>query len=99
MSEMKRCLSTSIVVLQWPLLSLLTPAVPLHLSLSLLPFRSWISSLLCLPTIVLCPRGPGFVESAFLYPLDLAGLEHMQSAFSLYRRYGMTSRCEYYITL
>ncbi|TWW68957.1 Ensconsin Microtubule-associated protein 7 [Takifugu flavidus] len=34
----------------------------------------------------------GFVESAFLYPLDLAGLEHMQSAFSLYRRYGMTSR-------
>lgn len=43
-----------------------------------------------------CPRGPGFVESAFLYPLDLAGLEHMQSAFSLYRRYGMTSRCEYY---
>ncbi|GAA6229238.1 ensconsin isoform X5 [Lates japonicus] len=34
----------------------------------------------------------GFVESAFLYPLDLAGLEHMQSAFSLYRRYGMTSQ-------
>ncbi|KAG7240576.1 hypothetical protein INR49_026725 [Caranx melampygus] len=33
-----------------------------------------------------------FVESAFLYPLDLAGLEHMQSAFSLYRRYGMTSQ-------
>ncbi|KAF7658573.1 hypothetical protein LDENG_00010980 [Lucifuga dentata] len=30
----------------------------------------------------------GFVESAFLYPLDLAGLEHMQSAF----RYGMTSQ-------
>ncbi|XP_056150149.1 ensconsin [Lampris incognitus] len=34
----------------------------------------------------------GFVESAFLYPLDLAGLEHMQGAFSLYRRYGMTSQ-------
>ncbi|XP_029318800.1 ensconsin isoform X2 [Cottoperca gobio] len=34
----------------------------------------------------------GFVESAFLYPLDLAGLEHMQSAFSLYRRYGVTSQ-------
>uniref|UniRef100_A0A671WA89 Ensconsin n=1 Tax=Sparus aurata TaxID=8175 RepID=A0A671WA89_SPAAU len=34
----------------------------------------------------------GFVESAFLYPLDLAGLEHMQSAFSFYRRYGMTSQ-------
>ncbi|XP_041814485.1 ensconsin isoform X1 [Chelmon rostratus] len=34
----------------------------------------------------------GFVESAFLYPLDLAGLEHMQSAFSLYHRYGMTSQ-------
>ncbi|XP_035766348.1 ensconsin [Neolamprologus brichardi] len=34
----------------------------------------------------------GFVESAFLYPLDLAGLEHMQSAFSLYYRYGMTSQ-------
>ncbi|XP_055362130.1 ensconsin isoform X3 [Betta splendens] len=34
----------------------------------------------------------GFVESAFLYPLDLAGLEHMQGAFSLYHRYGMTSQ-------
>ncbi|XP_078029886.1 uncharacterized protein map7b isoform X3 [Epinephelus lanceolatus] len=34
----------------------------------------------------------GFVESAFLYPLDLAGLEHMQGAFSLYRRYGVTSQ-------
>ncbi|KAI4801907.1 hypothetical protein KUCAC02_019774 [Chaenocephalus aceratus] len=34
----------------------------------------------------------GFVESAFLYPLDLAGLEHMQSAFSLSRRYGVTSQ-------
>ncbi|XP_075940679.1 ensconsin [Anarhichas minor] len=34
----------------------------------------------------------GFVESAFLYPLDLAGLEHMQSAFSLCRRYGVTSQ-------
>ncbi|XP_063758004.1 ensconsin isoform X3 [Eleginops maclovinus] len=34
----------------------------------------------------------GFVESAFLYPLDLAGLEHMQSAFSLYHRYGVTSQ-------
>ncbi|XP_035472696.1 ensconsin isoform X3 [Scophthalmus maximus] len=34
----------------------------------------------------------GFVESAFLYPLDLAGLEHMQSAFSLYCRYGMASQ-------
>ncbi|XP_034756711.1 ensconsin isoform X4 [Etheostoma cragini] len=34
----------------------------------------------------------GFVESAFLCPLDLAGLEHMQSAFSLYRRYGVTSQ-------
>ncbi|XP_023808724.1 ensconsin isoform X8 [Oryzias latipes] len=34
----------------------------------------------------------GFVESAFLYPLDLAGLEHMQSAFSFYRRHGMTSQ-------
>lgn len=43
--------------------------------------------------------GPGFVESAFLYPLDLAGLEHMQSAFSLYHRYGMTSQCEYYSTV
>ncbi|KAG7509172.1 ensconsin isoform X1 [Solea senegalensis] len=39
------------------------------------------------------PNTPaGFVESAFLYPLDLAGLEHMQSAFSLYRRYGLTSQ-------
>ncbi|XP_037541758.1 ensconsin isoform X2 [Nematolebias whitei] len=34
----------------------------------------------------------GFVESAFLYPLDLAGLEHIQGAFSLYHRYGMTSQ-------
>ncbi|XP_072218076.1 ensconsin isoform X2 [Leuresthes tenuis] len=34
----------------------------------------------------------GFVESVFLYPLDLAGLEHMQGAFSYYRRYGMTSQ-------
>ncbi|XP_069579678.1 ensconsin isoform X2 [Brachyistius frenatus] len=34
----------------------------------------------------------GFVESAFLYPLDLAGLEHMQRAYSLYSRYGMTSQ-------
>ncbi|XP_061563046.1 ensconsin isoform X3 [Cololabis saira] len=34
----------------------------------------------------------GCVESAFLYPLDLAGLEHMQSAFSLYRRHGTTSQ-------
>ncbi|KAM9782742.1 uncharacterized protein map7b [Neosynchiropus ocellatus] len=34
----------------------------------------------------------GFVESAFLCPLDLAGLEHMNGAFSLYRRYGMTSQ-------
>ncbi|XP_013874365.1 ensconsin isoform X2 [Austrofundulus limnaeus] len=34
----------------------------------------------------------GFVESAFLYPLDLAGLEHMQSAFSLYHKHGMTSQ-------
>ncbi|XP_017282826.1 ensconsin isoform X2 [Kryptolebias marmoratus] len=34
----------------------------------------------------------GFVESTFLYPLDLAGLEHMQSAFSLHHRYGMTSQ-------
>uniref|UniRef100_A0A3Q2FCM2 Microtubule associated protein 7 n=1 Tax=Cyprinodon variegatus TaxID=28743 RepID=A0A3Q2FCM2_CYPVA len=33
----------------------------------------------------------GLVESAFLCPLDLAGLEHMQSAFSFYRRYGLTS--------
>ncbi|XP_054872051.1 ensconsin isoform X3 [Amphiprion ocellaris] len=32
----------------------------------------------------------GFVESVFFSPLDLAGLEHMQSAFSLYRRHGMT---------
>ncbi|XP_058469366.1 ensconsin isoform X5 [Solea solea] len=39
------------------------------------------------------PNTPaGFVESAFLYPLDLAGLEHMQSASSLYRRYGLTSQ-------
>ncbi|XP_068433163.1 ensconsin isoform X3 [Clinocottus analis] len=34
----------------------------------------------------------GFVESAFLYPLDLAGLEHMQGAFNHYRRYGVTSQ-------
>ncbi|KAM8832028.1 uncharacterized protein map7b isoform 3-T3 [Spinachia spinachia] len=34
----------------------------------------------------------GFVESAFLCPLDLAGLEHMQGAFSPYRRYGVTSQ-------
>ncbi|XP_074541771.1 uncharacterized protein map7b isoform X3 [Halichoeres trimaculatus] len=34
----------------------------------------------------------GFVESVFLCPFDLAGLEHMQGAFSLYRRYGMTSQ-------
>lgn len=53
-------------------------------------------SLFCLSAIVLSLPGPGFVESALLYPLDLAGLEHMQSAFSLYRRYGMTSQCEYY---
>ncbi|XP_077949409.1 ensconsin isoform X21 [Gasterosteus aculeatus] len=39
------------------------------------------------------PSAPaGFVESAFLCPLDLAGLEHMQGAFSPYRRYGMTSQ-------
>ncbi|XP_034143713.1 ensconsin isoform X2 [Esox lucius] len=35
------------------------------------------------------PRG--FVESSFLYPLDLAGLEHhLQGAFSVYRRYGLS---------
>ncbi|XP_051816851.1 ensconsin isoform X9 [Acanthochromis polyacanthus] len=32
----------------------------------------------------------GFVESVFFCPLDLVGLEHMQSASSLYRRHGMT---------
>lgn len=77
------------------------PALPLSLSLilSLSYPHSRISlsllSALCFSAIVLHPPGPGFVESAFLYPLDLAGLEHMQSAFSLYRRYGMTSQCEY----
>lgn len=59
----------------------------------------FLLSALCLSAIVLSPPGPGFVESAFLYPLDLAGLEHMQSAFSLYRRYGMTSQCEYCSTV
>ncbi|CAL1586317.1 unnamed protein product [Knipowitschia caucasica] len=34
---------------------------------------------------------PGFVESAFLCPLDLAGLEHMHGAQGLHR-YGMTSK-------
>ncbi|KAJ0060952.1 hypothetical protein NL108_001806 [Boleophthalmus pectinirostris] len=34
---------------------------------------------------------PGSVESAFLCPLDLAGLEHMHGAYSLHR-YGMTSK-------
>ncbi|CAJ1078226.1 ensconsin isoform X3 [Xyrichtys novacula] len=34
----------------------------------------------------------GFVESIFHCPFDLAGLEHMQGALSLYRRYGMTSK-------
>lgn len=76
-----------------PSLSLI---IILSLSLSLI---SWISSLVCFSAIVFCPRGPGFVESSYLYPLDLAGLEHMQSAFSFYRRYGMTSQCEYYGTL
>ncbi|XP_065820018.1 ensconsin isoform X2 [Labrus bergylta] len=42
------------------------------------------------PNITSTPAG--FVESIFLCPLDLAGLEHMQGAFSLYRRYGMTSQ-------
>ncbi|XP_064865490.1 ensconsin [Oncorhynchus nerka] len=38
------------------------------------------------------PTTPGgFVESSFLYPLDLAGLEHhLQGAFSVYRRYGLS---------
>eukprot|EP00063_Salmo_salar_P065152 XP_014039987.1 PREDICTED: ensconsin-like [Salmo salar] len=46
------------------------------------------------------PTTPGgFVESSFLYPLDLAGLEHhLQGAFSVYRRYGLSHQCEY-ITL
>lgn len=98
----------SIFIFRFPcsLLYLLTHT-QLCLSLSLsLPYYysltfscSWISSLVCFSAIVFCPRGPGFVESAFLYPLDLAGLEHMQSAFSFYRRYGMTSQCEYYGTL
>ncbi|XP_072297804.1 ensconsin isoform X3 [Eucyclogobius newberryi] len=34
---------------------------------------------------------PGFVESAFLCPLDLAGLERMHGALGLHR-YGMTSK-------
>ncbi|XP_030201897.1 ensconsin isoform X3 [Gadus morhua] len=34
----------------------------------------------------------GFVESAFLYQLDLAGLEHLQGAYSHSRRYGMASQ-------
>nr|XP_061785662.1 ensconsin isoform X2 [Nerophis lumbriciformis] len=34
----------------------------------------------------------GFFESAFLYPLDLDGLKHTHGAFSLSRRYGMTSQ-------
>ncbi|XP_059898183.1 ensconsin isoform X2 [Gadus macrocephalus] len=34
----------------------------------------------------------GFVESAFLYQLDLAGLEHLQGAYSQSRRYGMASQ-------
>lgn len=89
------------------------PALPLPLSLFLPYFQTLLLSLpypctlislfllsaLCFSAIVLSPPGPGFVESAFLYPLDLAGLEHMQSAFSLYRRYGMTSQCEYYGTV
>ncbi|XP_071007998.1 ensconsin-like [Oncorhynchus clarkii lewisi] len=38
------------------------------------------------------PTTPGgFVESSFLYPLDVAGLEHhLQGAFSVYRRYGLS---------
>ena len=87
------------------------PALPLPLSLSLSLSLSLclthflLLSLSDLPLSALCfschcplppPPGPGFVESAFLYPLDLAGLEHMQSAFSLYRRYGVASQCEYY---
>ncbi|CAB1342482.1 unnamed protein product, partial [Coregonus sp. 'balchen'] len=41
------------------------------------------------------PTTPGgFVESSFLYPLDLAGLEHhLQGAFSVYRRYGLSHQC------
>ncbi|XP_054617443.1 ensconsin isoform X2 [Dunckerocampus dactyliophorus] len=42
------------------------------------------------------PNSPGtptgFAESAFLYPLDLAGLEHVHGAFSLSRRYRMMSQ-------
>ncbi|XP_077409030.1 ensconsin isoform X3 [Vanacampus margaritifer] len=34
----------------------------------------------------------GFVESAFLYPLDLAGLEHVPSAFSVHRGHPMRSQ-------
>ncbi|XP_042156487.1 ensconsin [Oncorhynchus tshawytscha] len=45
------------------------------------------------------PTTPGgFVESSFLYPLDVAGLEHhLQGAFSVYRRYGLSHQCEYII--
>lgn len=78
-----------------PLLWLLT-LLCLSISFSLSPFA--LGPPLC-STIVLCPRGPGFVESAFLYPLDLAGLEHAQSAFSLCHRHGVTSQCEYDGTL
>lgn len=97
MSEIKKCLCASIVLFSDALSFIVTAdsALPLHLFL-LLPFA--LGSPLC-STIVLYPRCPGFVESAFRYPLDLAGLEHVQSAFSLYHRYGMTSQCEYNGTL
>lgn len=77
-------------------------SLSLTYSLSLPPTLgslSTCSALFVFSAIVLSPPGPGFVESAFLYPLDLAGLEHMQSAFSLYYRYGMTSQCEYKSTV
>lgn len=67
-------------------------------SFSLLILKFTLSLALLL-FLFLCSLGSGFVESAFLYPLDLAGLEHMQSAFSLYHRYGTTSHCEYHSTV
>lgn len=92
------CSATFLYVLSdsHPALPLPPPSHPLCLSPRPCVVSVLLSSLISvsLPLSFHLP-GPGFVESAFLSPLDLAGLEHMQSAFSLYRRYGMTSHCEY----
>lgn len=81
---------------QYPLCaSISLPCLYLNLTFPL-SFQSLSFCLSCsLQCIVLRSPGPGFVESARLYPLDLAGLEHVPSAFSVHRGHRMRSQCTY----